>query len=550
MDFLTRHMDQIMLFLGTFVAVYASTYFINMLQLESYQAKMYLKWLRRNFLRDWIPTILIFVICVLLEIALPILVNSLNADNQIYVLGLFLIRIIYLFLFAYVGHIWHKQPQKKPLVYTGRVKRLLVAIALLVVVCYIVPTQMRLYGNQDAAYVLRYVFTYLPALLLPIIVLLGYFITYPIEEGIKLHFLHDAKKKLQSHTSLIRIGITGSYGKTSTKFALGTILSEKYNTLITPHSYNTPMGITRVIREELRPEHEVFVAEMGARYVGDIDELCDLVKPVIGMLTSVGKQHLETFGSFEQIANTKFELIASLPEEGVAVFNADNEICRELSERNVAVQEKLLYGIACDDELYMRAVDIGVGPKGSHFTLVGPEGDRIECHTKLLGEHNILNIVGCAAIASYLGLTMTEIASGIRKIEPVEHRLQLIPGVVTVIDDAFNANPAGARAAMDVLRLFDGRRIVVTPGMVELGDEEIELNREFGRVMAGSTDIAILIGKKRAEAIKEGLLECGFPEESIIVTANLDEATKHIATLTKAGDVVLFENDLPDNYNE
>ena len=551
MAFLAAHMDKIMLVLGTLVGVYASTYFINMLQLESYQANMYVKWLRRNILRDWFPTILIFVICMLLEIALPILVNNLDIENnQIYFVGLLSIRVIYLGLMGYVGWIWHQQPLKKPLVYTGRVKRLIAAVAILIAVLYIWPITAKVYYSQTTLHVIGYAFTYLPALVLPLLVLLGHFLTYPIEEGIKRYYLNDAKRKLMARTDIIKIGITGSYGKTSTKYALGTLLNEKYNTLITPHSYNTPMGVTRVIREQLLPEHEVFVAEMGARYVGDIDELCDLVHPTIGLLTSVDKQHLETFGSFEQIANTKFELIANLPAEGAAFFNADNETCLALKERKVAVQDRFLYGIDSPEPLYMRAVDIGVGSEGSYFTLKAENGESIACRTRLLGQHNILNLVGCAAIAHYMGLTLKQIAAGIRKVEPVEHRLQLIPGTVTVIDDAFNANPAGAKAAMDVMRLFSGRRIVVTPGMVELGEEEDAQNEAFGRVMASSTDIAILIGKKRAEAIMRGLEAAGFPQEAIVIVPTLDQATEELAKLTKPGDVVLFENDLPDNYNE
>lgn len=282
--------------------------------------------------------------------------------------------------------------------------------------------------------------------------------------------------------------------------------------------------------------------------MGDIEELCDLVHPSIGLLTSVGKQHLETFGSLENIMNTKFELIASLPPDGAAFFNGDNEYCRALFSRAV-VRNKFLYGLMGDD-LCMRAVDISVNAEGSTFTLLTGEGEAAFCHTPLLGKHNILNIVGCAAVAKYMGLSMAQIAEGIAKLQPVEHRLQLIPGPVTVIDDAFNSNPEGARAAMEVLRSFDGRRIVITPGMVELGEEEESQNEEFGREIACSADFAILVGKKRAIPIRRGILSLEFPPENIFVVSNLDQATQVLAHLSVPGDVVLFENDLPDNYNE
>ena len=132
----------------------------------------------------------------------------------------------------------------------------------------------------------------------------------------------------------------------------------------------------------------------------------------------------------------------------------------------------------------------------------------------------------------------------------MEHRLQLIPGAVTVIDDAFNANPVGAREALNVLASFPGRRICVTPGMVELGEEEAELNRAFGRHMAACTDIAIVIGKAHADPICEGILEAGFPETCLVRAASLAEATEKLPAYTEPGCVVLFENDLPDNYRE
>ena len=211
--------------------------------------------------------------------------------------------------------------------------------------------------------------------------------------------------------------------------------------------------------------------------------------------------------------------------------------------------DKTLAGLA--ENCAVRAEDVRVTTEGSTFSLVAPQG-RIACKTPLLGRHNIQNAVLCAAAALKLGLTLEQVAAGLAKVEPVEHRLQLIRGAggVTVIDDAFNANPAGAKAAMEVLAGFPGRRICVTPGMVELGEEEKELNRIFGRQMAAACSIAILSGKKRSEPLHEGLREGGFAEENIHVVANLDEATALLARTTQPGDVVLFENDLPDNYDE
>ena len=288
---------------------------------------------------------------------------------------------------------------------------------------------------------------------------------------------------------------------------------------------------------------------MGARNVGDIKELCDLVHPRYGLITSVGPQHLETFGSIDNIAKTKYELIESLPQDGCAFFPGDNDICRTLY--NQTKIEKKLFSVDYTGESDILAENIKTGSFGSRFELI-LGGERITCETKLLGKHNISNIVGCASVAHQLGLSATQIRLGIRKIQPVEHRLQMLPtsNGITVIDDAFNANPSGVRAAMEVLSGFDGRKVVVTPGMVELGDQEDIENRAFGRVMAGVADTVMLIGPRHTRPIYEGLIEGGFKEENIQVYKSLDKATKVLWTQVKPGDVVIFENDLPDNYNE
>ncbi len=177
----------------------------------------------------------------------------------------------------------------------------------------------------------------------------------PLEAVIRGWYLHDAKRILARRGDLIRIGITGSYGKTSCKFILGTILSEQFNVLVPPSSYNTPMGLTRVVREQLERSHEVFIAEMGARYQGDIKELCSLVHPQYGLLTWVGPQHLETMGSIENIAKTKYELIEGLQENGTAFFPADNAICLKMYHQTT--HEKYLFALDYK-EMRMRAPKI------------------------------------------------------------------------------------------------------------------------------------------------------------------------------------------------
>lgn len=528
--------------------VFAALPFIHMLQLESYQGKMYLKWLKKH-LNDALSFFMIGFVCLALRSSAAFLVHYGTGIANIAYIGADALYVLLLLLMYLVDC---KKEKKKPLVYTGRVKRLIVALFLIAAVftaSLFITGAPTLNGVPSwNTYLLLYGLRYLPGALLPFFVFLAWLITYPVEEAVKSWYFNDARRILKGRNDLIKIGITGSYGKTSTKFILGEILKEKYDVLYTPGSFNTPMGITRVVREQLTDDHNVFIAEMGARYKGDIKELTKLVQPIYGIVTSVGKQHLETFGSLEAVVATKSELPEGIVENGACFFNGDNTICREMYKKS-ALKDKYLFGTEGDD-LYMKASEISINGKGSLFTLLAQNGESVRCQTKLLGRHNIVNVTGAAALAYLMGLPLEEIAAAIGRLKPVQHRLELIEGPVTVIDDAFNANPEGSKEALEVLKSFSGKRIIVTPGMVELGGEEDALNRAFGEAMAEAVDIAILVGGKHIAPIREGLMEKGFDEKRIINAKNLAEATELLKQHTEPGAVVLFENDLPDNYDE
>ncbi len=526
---------------------FAALHTVHMLQLESYQGNMYLKWIRRAGAQDCLLSFLLGGMAFLLHIAWvffyysqPLFADILWYGGDAAFIGSML----------YIGFSNKKLPAKKPLAFTGRVKRLIGCFFLLSFLFHMglfLPYNISGWGGILGMNLIRY----LPGLLLPFFVLLAHVVTLPVENSVKRWYYNDAKKKLAARQDLIKIGITGSYGKTSTKFILGTILQEEWNTLVTPSSFNTPMGITRVVREQLKTEHQAFVAEMGARYRGDIAELCRLVQPKYGIITSVGKQHLDTFGSYETVIETKSELLYALPEDGAAFLNGDNPDCRRMYER-LPLTNKFLFGLS-GNGLYLKAEEIEVSSSGSTFTLVTDTGERVRCATQLLGKHNIGNITGAAALARYLGASLESIAIGIENLAPVEHRLQLVQGQngITVIDDAFNANPSGTKAALEVLKSFaPARRIIVTPGMIELGGEEERFNEEFGRDIAYAADIAILVGRGRVAPIRRGLIDGGFPEDCIVQVDTLREATEKLPLYTEPGCVVLFENDLPDNYDK
>lgn len=533
--------------LATSAATLVALSFVHMLQLESYQGLMYLKWVSKHIGDEVLPITAASLVALLLRFGYAMLMYSYPVISTI---SYYLADALYVLMLVALAYAAKKKKQIKPLVHTGRIKRLLVAMIVLTAACscsVFQPTQMYLEQGFEA-FLFSNILRYLPGIMLPLIVFIAYLVTYPIEESVKKWYFNDAKKKLAANEGLIKIAITGSFGKTGTKYALKTLLSKKYNTLFTPGSFNTPMGVTRVIREQLTDEYEAFIAEMGARYKGDIKELCELVSPQYGILTSIGKQHLETFGSYENIIKTKCELVDALSPDGCCFFNGDSPELRAVYEK-IGLKEKYLFGTE-GEELYLKAADIRVSCEGSEFTLIAADGNEIKCSTQLLGKYNIINLVGAAACAYKLGVDLEKIAQGISETEPVEHRLQLKRGQISIIDDAFNSNPVGSREALNVLSRFSGKRIIVTPGMVELGEEEDEINKAFGVYMANCVDIAIIIGKRHADPICEGLIEAGFDKACLIRVESLDEATLKLPQYTESGCVVLFENDLPDNYKE
>jgi UDP-N-acetylmuramoyl-tripeptide--D-alanyl-D-alanine ligase len=312
------------------------------------------------------------------------------------------------------------------------------------------------------------------------------------------------------------------------------------------------MGVCRVINESLGADHEVFIAEMGAYRRGDIKELSDFVHPTIGILTAIGPQHLERFKTIDHIQATKYELIEALPASGVAIFNNDDPRCRVLANRTTHVRV-VRYGLETTGQsLDLWAQSIALGSKGLSFTMVSRDGSRIDVRTILLGRHNILNILGASCAALAIGLPLADLARAIHDLPAVPHRLQLLDNGsgVTVIDDSYNSNPIGAMEALEVLGSFTtGQRILVTPGMVELGPLEAQLNEELGAKAAAVCDYVVLVGVERTKPLAAGLQAKNFPPDKIRVVRDLKGATIVLPTIVGAGDTVLFENDLPDLYS-
>lgn len=439
---------------------------------------------------------------------------------------------------------------KKPLVVTARVKRMtvvVVAIVALLVALSVAASFCGLFG------IVKPLYTAIVTLLIVycishFIVISANFIISPVEKNINKGFYKNALNKLQSMPDLKIIGITGSYGKTSTKHYLHRILSEGFETLMTPGSFNTTLGVVRTVNELLKPFHEVFIVEMGAKQNGDIKEICELVNPSVGIITAVGPQHLETFKTLENVRRTKFELVDSLTGEGTAILNDNYDVIAETEIDNCKVVR--YSGSKIDNGYYTS--DIRYTHTGTQFTLHCPDGRAVDFETSLLGKYNIDNLTAAIATAITLGMDIEKIKYAVRHIEPVEHRLSMrrMANDVILLDDAFNSNPAGASMAVEVLAgITRGRSIIITPGMIELGSQQYERNKELGKKIAEENiSYVAIVGNYNRDAISEGLTDAGYDKNNILFFDTFIDANAWMVSFVKSGDVVLIENDLPDTF--
>ena len=507
---------------------------LHILQLNSYFNRRYLGWLKNK--RSHVFN--------LKELEPLLALMGMFFQGPLVILVLF--TLIYFRLFL----IRPDLPEKKPLVFTTRATRLfMVSIGLLLV--FYMGIIAVWWGKGDFWLAVAIGSLVIYNFFVPFLLMLVNLLLLPLEKLIQYWYFRDAYRYVQTLTNLKVVGITGSFGKTTTKYVLTEILKHRFNVLKTPGSYNTTMGITKIIRSELKPIHDVFVVEMSAKQPGDIREICELVQPQYGLITAIGEQHLETFKTLENIKKTKNELIEALPENGTAFFNMDDVNCQELA--SVAKCRAVYYGIDAA-KLDYRVLDITLDERGSSFTVVCTrDNSRATFQTKLLGKHNIYNILGAIAVASDLGMPLSEMVYPLKQVSAIPHRLELkrIGGDIIFIDDAFNSNPVGSKIALEVLEQISGKRkIIITPGMIELGVKENEYNDLFGEYIAEVCDYVILVGKKQTLALQRGLKTKQYSEDKLFIAADFAAAKKHLEQILQAGDVVLFENDLPDNYSE
>ena len=526
--------------LATVLMIFVGYKLLQIMQLAGYKIKGYFKWFKETKFSYISRLFMLSFLSFSSMLMTNVLLRDFFVDK---VLSYFSMMFFILFCSLFITNLFTAK-QKTPLKYTKRMLRLLIVFIILVA---LITWWLQYVGFMFIPYLSFGLIAILP-LMLPIILVIAYYITYPLEKLISNSYINRAKKKLDEYKNLKVIGITGSYGKTSVKNILSIILSEKYKVCSTPASYNTPLGLAKTILSNLEEKDEIFIAEMGAKQRFDISELCEMTKPEIGIITGVGNQHLLTFGNIENVAKTKAELAKYIEKKNGKLFiNVDFLPARELAKK---YKNSINVSVLDIEGLDICAKNIKTTKNGSSFDLCYDNKVQ-KCETILLGEHNISNILLASRVAIELGLSLEEIAVGISKLVTIAHRLEILKSTstYTIIDDAYNSSVEGSKASLNVLSKFDGKKFVITPGLVELGKEQFNANFEFGKDMASVCDYVIIDSSINYDAISSGLIFAGFDEDKIIQVVNLSQAVEMLGKYATNNDVVLFENDLPDNYS-
>ncbi|MCD6550397.1 UDP-N-acetylmuramoyl-tripeptide--D-alanyl-D-alanine ligase [bacterium] len=352
-----------------------------------------------------------------------------------------------------------------------------------------------------------------------------------------------ATEKRKQFKDVVVIGITGSYGKTSTKEFLAKILSEKFNVLKTEKHQNSEVGISFCVLNNLRKEHQVFVCEMGAYEKGGIKLLTDIVQPQIGILTGINQQHLATFGSLENIKKTKFELIESLPTDGLAILNGSNKYCRELFD-----QIKIRKKITGKD---IKAENV-VTEKDRLLFEVSLDNEKIQFQVPLLGEHWIDNVLMATLAAKELGMSLREIAKACQKIKPMEGMMRLVKTDknFNVIDATYSANPDGVIAHLNYLKVWQGKKAIIMPCLIELGDQAAEIHRRIGKEIGRVCDLAIVTTKDYFYYLKEGALESGLKDDQVVLEEKPEAIFEKIKDFQGKEDVIILESRVPLSFQE
>ena len=387
-------------------------------------------------------------------------------------------------------------------------------------------------------------------ILTPLIVSAIVLVFQPIFVLMRNNIIEKATDKIKKFDKLVVIGITGSYGKTSTKEFLTTILSEKFNVLFTKEHRNSEMGISKTILEELNKDHQIFIVEMGAYKKGGITLLCDIVKPMIGVVTGVNQQHMSTFGSMENILSAEGggELLESLPKNGLIVLNGDNKYCVDLYKK--ANIHKRVYsdrGKKVDSDIWSE--EVVVNKNSLDFIAITKKKEAEHFNVSVLGRQNIQNLLGAILVAKELGMNFSEISKAASKIKQEQGGMVIKTGIhgINIVDSSYSSNPDGVEADLNYLNVFKGKKVVIMPCLIELGKDSKNIHYKIGEKITEVADMAIITTKERFKDIQNGAINGGMKENRVIFSEKPSEIIHIITTFCKQGDAVLLEGRVPND---
>lgn len=488
--------------------IFALKKFLHIYQLKSYNIVRYLKYFKNKKSLFLLLCLIIFIF----ELIFKNILFYIVANSILFILNLIYIKNLI-------------KSSKTPLKFTGKLSRLyIISIFILLALCYY-----------------KYSFT-----LISIVTFLCPIISNTLniyDEMRNKMFIKKAQKKLKNSYTQV-IAITGSNGKTSVKNILLEMLSAEHKVQATPASYNTPIGIAKFINESLEKDTEFLILEYGARHKNDIKKLCKLFGADYGIITTISAQHLESFKSIENIYYAKKQLSDFL-ENKPCVYNIDNLYCKRI------IKEKQFNSISvsiCEfADIYTK--NLKIIENLIHFDLILNK-KTYNLKINLLGRHNVLNICLATALAKTVGIDDKNIITAIENLQPIEHRSQLIKTHINIIDDSYNCSPASAKEALWVLKNFSGKKMVVTPGIIECGKEKYNINFKLGQQLV-FCDFCVIVGNENKVAISDGIKkeieENPQLKPEIITSDSLEDAKQYFSKLNN-GDSLLLLNDLPDDY--
>lgn len=457
-----------------------------------------------------------------------------------------------LFAIAFVGMAFREpdpeKAAKKKLVMTNRAKRILYAA---IGLSALLLLGLLLAGGSGLMAPRSMLVAFIAFVqLLPFLLVAGNILLTPVEKNIQQGFRTAAENRLRT-VAPATVGITGSFGKTSVKHILGHILQMTTNTLYTPGSVNTVMGISRIINERLQDNCRYFLVEMGAYGIGSIRRLCEFTPPDHGILTSIGAAHYERFKDLDTVARAKFELAEAVRNRNGRMIVHESALEQPYARAFVDNDRDRFVIVGESDKSDLRVQGIRQDTDGLHVT-VARAGETFELFAPLYGLHHGHNMALAFAFATEMGQKPERVVQAMRSTPQIAHRLERKKhgsGAI-YLDDAYNSNPQGFANALDLLDSLknpDGRRILVTPGMAELGAKHDEAHSEIGRLAAAKTDVTIVIKPERIPSLLDAFRSAGTSAE-LIEFEQFSEAQAWLNAELGPRDVVLIENDLPDLY--